>query len=572
MDVLKPDLGAPGVSIWAAKSDNPGGLDEGAEYGFLSGTSMASPHVAGASALIVAVHPDWTPAQIRSALMSTSMTDNLKEDLATSANPFDDGAGRIDVTYAANAGLVLDETTADFAAADPAFGGDPTTLNLASMADSTCYQTCVFTRTLESVLSVGSDWDASITMSDPRMDISLSTYAVSLSAGESFTLTVDIDVTGVPTEQWVFGEITLSESGALAPDMHMPIAVYVQGSTSFFEFSKSQSQNHGLLGDTVWYTMSVSNQSVFTDVFNAKDFIPAGLEPISGTASASTGSILGYGMGSASAYELEWQGQLAGGNLDLVPDGVIIPGYLSLASLGATPFGFPGSADEGCWGITGLDFEYLGDHYTEAIWSMNGTIEAGLTSGSCTGFINAPIPTADSINNLLAPWWTDLDLTPGPGGGEIYLESVNVSGFDFTVFEWEDAQLWRDSSSTYSFQVWMYEGTDLMWYTYGHLTDDTSFASVGFEDGNGLVGFEYYFDGAGTLPVAGLDYIVVATAGETAYINYALEVADGYPGEVKVNNAALRFALPDSPVFATAWAGLYIYETHNIFLPFVAHD
>lgn len=573
VDVLKPDLGAPGVSIWAAVSDNPGGQDEGAEYGFLSGTSMASPHVAGASALMVALHPSWTPAQIRSALMSTSMTDNLKEDMATSANPFDDGAGRIDVTYAANAGLVLNETAANFAAADPNFGGDPTALNLASMADSTCYQTCAFTRTLESVLSVGSDWDASVTMSDPRMDISLSAYDAVLSAGESFTLTVDVDVTGVPTERWVFGEVTFSEAGSLAPDMHMPIAVYVQGSTSPLELFKSQSQNHGSLGDVVWYTMTVSNQSVFTDVYNAKDFIPYGLEPVSGTASATTGSILRYGMGDVAPYELEWQGQLAGGELDLLPTGVIIPGYLSLSSLGVTPFGFPSNPDDGCWGIGGLNFEYLGTSYDSAIWSMNGGLEAGLASGFCMSATNASIPSADATNNLLAPWWTDLDMTPGGGGGEIYLASVNVSGFVFTVFEWEDAEQWGDDSSSYSFQIWMYDGTDLMWFTYGHLTGDTSTASVGFEDSNGAVGFEYYYNGAGTLPTPGLtDYEVIATAGETAYINYALEVTEGAPGEVKVNNAALRFALPDSPVIATAWAGLNMSDPSIDYWKTVSED
>jgi subtilisin family serine protease len=120
-NVLKPDIMAPGTNILAAYA---GGADA---FGLMSGTSMASPHVAGAGALMRAVHPDWTPAEVQSALMMTSWTTNLlKEDGVTPADPFDVGAGRLDLTGAALAGLVLNETTTGYEDADPAAGGDPT--------------------------------------------------------------------------------------------------------------------------------------------------------------------------------------------------------------------------------------------------------------------------------------------------------------------------------------------------------------------------------------------------------------------------------------------------------------
>ncbi|PUZ54394.1 hypothetical protein GQ55_5G128500 [Panicum hallii var. hallii] len=61
-EVIKPDIAAPGVSILSAKED---------EYALGSGTSMATPHVAGIVALLKALHPNWSPAALRSAIMTT---------------------------------------------------------------------------------------------------------------------------------------------------------------------------------------------------------------------------------------------------------------------------------------------------------------------------------------------------------------------------------------------------------------------------------------------------------------------------------------------------------------------
>ena len=96
---IAPDLAAPGVNILSAK---PGG-----EYAPLGGTSMAAPHVAGAAALLKAMYPDWTPAQIKSALMTTA--DQVVTDLDGSpADVMTQGSGRINVTMAGDPGLTFD--------------------------------------------------------------------------------------------------------------------------------------------------------------------------------------------------------------------------------------------------------------------------------------------------------------------------------------------------------------------------------------------------------------------------------------------------------------------------------
>ena len=95
-----------------ADNGPPGNL-----YMAIAGTSMSSPHSAGVSALVKAAHPSWTPEEIKSALMTSSVQTVVKEDGVTPADPFDMGAGSIRADRAVNPTLVFNETYADFVAA-----------------------------------------------------------------------------------------------------------------------------------------------------------------------------------------------------------------------------------------------------------------------------------------------------------------------------------------------------------------------------------------------------------------------------------------------------------------------
>ncbi|MCS6828213.1 MAG: trypsin-like serine protease [Caldilinea sp.] len=219
--VLKPDVTAPGVDIIAA-------IHTGGNYALLSGTSMAAPHNAGAAALLRALFPSWSPAEIRSALMLTAKTPVLKEDGSTSGQPFDRGAGRIDVAQAARTGFVLNESALNFYQANPNTGGDPRALNLAGLADPQCVGVCTWTRTLKSVRPTAESYTVNVS-APVSMTLSVQPNAFTLPAGGTQVITITANVTSAALNAWIFGEIAFDAANPALADGHMPVAVYTRG-------------------------------------------------------------------------------------------------------------------------------------------------------------------------------------------------------------------------------------------------------------------------------------------------------------------------------------------------------
>ncbi|MDN3652001.1 S8 family serine peptidase [Thalassotalea ponticola] len=242
-NTLVPDLVAPGVQIYAANADDQPFTQypSASDWTFLSGTSMASPHVAGAMTLLSQTHPDWTPAEIQSALMLTAGDVWLSNgfDRVEPYFNFMAGAGSIDVTRANNTGLVMDETIENYLNANPRNGGYDNWLNLPSMVEMECERTCTWMRTVKATKD--GSWTVTGVGKEEGVEISVSPSSFTLKAGETQAIVVRASLPDIiqakvepnePGDTWdvelnnemIFnGQVILTEDNANAPDVHMPI-------------------------------------------------------------------------------------------------------------------------------------------------------------------------------------------------------------------------------------------------------------------------------------------------------------------------------------------------------------
>ncbi len=160
---IKPEVVAPGVEI---VSSVPGG--KAAEA---SGTSMASPHVAGVAALLRAAHPQWTPAEVKAAIVTSTV---LVEDDVMAR-----GAGRIDALAATSISTLALPALVQFGQADPA----------AEVWSASR------TVTLRNLLEETQTLTAAIHGERAGVDVQVTPATVTLAPGESKTVSVDIAVT-----------------------------------------------------------------------------------------------------------------------------------------------------------------------------------------------------------------------------------------------------------------------------------------------------------------------------------------------------------------------------------------
>ncbi|MDJ0700628.1 MAG: S8 family serine peptidase [Woeseiaceae bacterium] len=224
-DILKPDVTAPGINILAGFTPDAVNAMSGENYAYLSGTSMATPHVSGVAALLMQEHPDWSPAAIKSALMTTARRDVTAADGESPAIPFDFGAGHIVPNDAIDPGLIYDMTPDDYDAFACAVGlsAVPTATCDALQAAGAALDTGNTNQPSISMSRIVSERTVTRTVSNPGnesrsftaaveapsgMQVTVNPPAITVPAGGSASFDVTMQYQGGPLDLWRFGSLT----------------------------------------------------------------------------------------------------------------------------------------------------------------------------------------------------------------------------------------------------------------------------------------------------------------------------------------------------------------------------
>jgi len=170
---VKPDAVAPGVNVLSsiphAFCDTP------PCFAFFQGTSMATPHLAGSAAVVRGQHPDWSAADVRSAIVNTADRDVLKNfsTAAPESNVNIIGAGRENLASAVGAAAALDPVSVSFGAVPSGSG-----------------QVKSFGVTLRNISNTAASWQVAVTPGDASVAYDVSPKSVTLAPGESRLVTV----------------------------------------------------------------------------------------------------------------------------------------------------------------------------------------------------------------------------------------------------------------------------------------------------------------------------------------------------------------------------------------------
>jgi subtilisin family serine protease len=445
-DWVKPDVTAPGVQVLAGTTPEPDQTtaDNGPPgnlYMAIAGTSMATPHAAGISALVRAAHPAWTPEEIKSALMTSALTKVVEQDGKTRATPFDMGAGRIRAK-AVNPTLVFNETYADFVAA----GTDTihrVDLNIPSIDETTFSGDIVTHRTAINVS--GKKQTFKVHLVHPAgVTITVGNHNQNLVVGQGASLTFPIEISApdVADGQY-FARINLVPvSGATR--VTIPVAfVKQQGSVSLSNTCSPLSivETTGLSHCTV--TAQNLGSVAANTVINVVNR--------SGTALgyrnvAAPGTVIGTGTG------VHWSGSLAPTHappVASIASGGEPFGYVALSSFGVPPI--PGTGDETISDFQVPDFYYGGEVYSSLGMVSNGYVVVGGGDSGDVNFVPQTFPNPARPNNVVAPFWTDLNPS---FGGNLYISTLSNGTDVWIVCDWEAVRNY-DTADTHTFEVWI---------------------------------------------------------------------------------------------------------------------
>jgi hypothetical protein len=514
LGVSKPDITAPGVQILAGNTPAPvaNAQPSGELFQAIAGTSMSSPHIAGAAALLKDLRPTWTPGQIKSALMTTALTKVVKEDGSTPANAFDHGSGRVNLNVAGDPGLTFDVSGADYLVHQndlwatnypsvyvPAFGGAAT-----------------LQRTAHSVLPSSSKWKLSAT-TPSDVKIKLVPNKFTIPANGNATFSIQVDARDVPVGQVRFAQVVIKQDGGGKRELHIPVTIVRKQPNVTVDKSCAPAVFPKNAGTDC--TITIVNTSLSTANVSLYDKLPDILNLINN-------SVVG---GTEHNNRVLFSGSLAGvqpPNVQIAPGASPNGGYLPLSAFNVPPV--DGVTDDSLINFNVPAFTYAGQTYTSIGFASNGYVVIGGGTGADISINNQNFPNPIPPNNTLAPFWTDLNPA---AAGALRIGTLTDGPDTWIVLDWEGVTEFSTANSN-SFQIWIGINSDAnpaedISYAYGTIqgNGDGGFLSVGAENFDGSRGQNTYFNGTplANLPSNGTQLRVTGTpgaAGQTHTITF----------------------------------------------------
>ena len=491
LGISKPDITAPGVQILAGNTPMPAtsaGGPAGELFQAIQGTSMSSPHIAGAAALVAAQNPDWTPGQIKSALMTTAYTGVVKEDGTTPATPFDTGSGRVNLARAGWAPLTFDETVARYMAYEDAlwYANYPS-LYVPDLAGSLTVE-----RTVEDQTGVKATWKLSVTSPSDLVVTVPKKINVPANGKYSFLITVSAPTVPQGEVRHAMLRMTSNRGGTLV----FPITI-VRGQ-AVVEMTKTCAPSILRVRESTGCSITLTNTGFDDASFNLIDMLPKQLR-------LTKGSVVG-GTQIGNKNGVQASGVLQGAeppDVNVTIDPLASPaGYLPLGVAATAGFG-----DETIGNFNVPAFLYGGEVYTRIGVTSNGYAIVGGGTATDVQFANTDLPNATVPNNVLAPFWSDLNVATAPAGGGIRVALLSGGGSSWIAIEWRNVPNYSNPAQKNTFQIWIGVSGDATPYedisfTYGSAITggDGGFLTVGAENKFGSRGGTVYYNGTGTAP------------------------------------------------------------------------
>ena len=489
--ILKPDVAAPGSPILSAAI---GSTDS--DYVALSGTSMSSPHVAGAAAVVLQNKPELSATEVKSALVNSANPDEAIGSSGTTASVFASGAGALDLERALRAELLFDAV---------------------SLSEG-CFSTCDYRLTGKYTGDDALTLSMSLSLNDKNAVAALAAN-LAVTPGEAFEIPLALDVSNA-SEGWLTGRLIIQDASETVSNASVPISILIG--------EKVDAQVLGISGaitpgaaSTVAVNIAGAPDTATDASYNVTVTSPESLPILEASVAESlnnaTGSTL---IGDTTTGTVRWSGTLGELSGVITSESFFATG-LSLKNDFESAIGSeldcdnvvtnPDGCDDVFWGfnVTGLNSQIGGKPIETLAISTNGLVVFNYTDEDTSAYTFTPqkLPLRDRPNSIIAPFWTDLVFGSNALEGDVYFGIVADGEDDWAVVEWWNAYEWSEGGSaegdpSYTFSLWIKGNSDEIYINYTALDALPTVLSVGLEDGSGASGISYYFSGTGEPPVA----------------------------------------------------------------------